>query len=145
MKHAEERSGRWHPRSLTAPMASVVVCFPGVEYGLRVRFFAIALIVLLLPLRLSMPEVKACSTSACCGPNCSESASANQVSCCKAPLPPDRAINPARDTRHFDSIATMPAVAVTIAIAHLQNTLVARGYSPPDRLASLALLCSRQI
>ena len=70
----------------------------------------------------------------------------NQLSCCKAPVAPDRATNQARDGQHFDSMGAMPVGAVAIAITPLRNTVIARGnYSPPNRLVSLALLCSRQI
>jgi hypothetical protein len=110
-----------------------------------VRSLAIILVALLLQLSMSAPSAMACSTTACCGPNCSTSAPVNQLSCCKAPAAPDRAVNQAQDARLFDSIGSMPVAAVIIAISHLRNTVVARGYSPPDRLASLALLCSRQI
>jgi hypothetical protein len=111
-----------------------------------VRFIAILLIAALLPLSsFSVPSVMACSTTDCCGTNCSPGAPVSEVNCCKAPVAPDRAISQAPDAQHFDSIATMPAAGVIIAISHLQNTVVARGYSPPDRPASFALLCSRQI
>jgi hypothetical protein len=69
----------------------------------------------------------------------------NQLSCCKVPVAPDRATNQAQDAQHFVSIASMPLAAVIVAISPSQNTAINRGYSPPDRLASLALLCSRQI
>jgi hypothetical protein len=110
-----------------------------------VRFLAILLIAFLLPLSMSAPSAMACSTRACCGANCSRSAPANQLSCCKAPVAPDKAPSQAQDAQHFDSIASMPVAAVIIAISHLQHNVIAHGYSPPDRLASLALLCSRQI
>ena len=70
-----------------------------------VRFLAIILIALLLPLSLSAPSAMACPTTACCGPNCSSTTPVNQLSCCKAPVAPDRATSQARDTQHFDSIA----------------------------------------
>jgi hypothetical protein len=110
-----------------------------------VRFLAIILIALLFPLSVSAPSVTACSTRTCCGQNCSSVAPVNQLSCCKASGAPDRATSQAPETRHFDSIRSMPVVAVIVAISHLRNIVVARGYSPPDRLASLAFLCSRQI
>jgi hypothetical protein len=110
-----------------------------------VRFLAIILIALMLPMSLSAPSAMACSTTACCGPNCSERAPLNQVTCCKAPIAPDKAPNRARGAQHFDSYGSMQLTSVTVAISHLRNIVVARGYSPPDRLASLALLCSRQI
>ncbi len=109
------------------------------------RFLAVILIALLLPLSLSVPAAKACTMPACCGVNCSESAPVSQASCCKAPVAPDRATNQARDAQHFDSVGSVPAAAATIAISRLRNTVIAHGYSPPNRLASLALLCSRQI
>jgi hypothetical protein len=110
-----------------------------------VRFLAIFLIALLLPLSMPAASAMACSTTACCGPNCSSNAPVNQLSCCKAPAAPDRATSQARDAQHFDSIARMPVAEVALAIFHPQNTVDVRGYSPPNRLASLALLCSRQI
>lgn len=110
-----------------------------------VRFLAIFLIALLLPLSMPADSAMVCSTTACCGPNCSSNAAVNQLSCCKAPVAPDRATSQARDAQHFDSIAKVPVAAATLAIVHSQNVVDVRGYSPPDRLASLALLCSRQI
>src|SRR5258708_5969666 len=109
------------------------------------RFLALILISLMLPLSMSVSSAMACSTPACCGVNCSGSVPVNQVSCCQSPAAPDRATNQAKDTQHFDLIGSLPAGTVTIAISHLRNIVVARGYSPPDRLVSLALLCSRQI
>jgi hypothetical protein len=110
-----------------------------------VRFFAIILIALLLPLSMRLPSATACSTTACCGPNCSLSAPVNQLSCCNTLVAPDRAKTQTQGAQHFDSTGSMPAAVATIAISRLRNTVFARGYSPPDRLASLALLCSRQI
>jgi len=109
-----------------------------------VRFLATILISLLL-LSMNAPSVMACSTSTCCGTTCSKSALVNQFSCCKAPVAPDRAVNRGQDGRQFDSIASMRVAAVIVAISQLHNIVVAHRYSPPDRLASLALLCSRQI
>jgi hypothetical protein len=110
-----------------------------------VRFLAILLVAALLPLSFNVPTVMACSRTECCGANCSPSAPVSQVNCCKPPVAPDRAISQGADAQHFDSIAMMPAAGVIIAISRLQNTVVARGYPPPDKPASLALLCSRQI
>jgi hypothetical protein len=110
-----------------------------------VRFLTICLIALLLPLSMPAPSAMACSTATCCGPNCSRNAPANQLSCCKAPAAPDKATTQAQDARHFDSIASMPVAVAIIAISRLRNNVIAHGYSPPGRLASLALLCSRQI
>jgi hypothetical protein len=110
-----------------------------------VRFLAIILIALLFPLSVGAPSIASCSTKACCGPNCSSTAPVNQLSCCKAPAAPDRAINQARDSQHLNSTESLTVVAVIVAISHLRNIVVARGYSPPNRLASLAFLCSRQI
>jgi hypothetical protein len=111
-----------------------------------VRFLAIILIALLLPLSLSIPSFAACSTTACSAPNCPSTTPVNQLNCCKAPVTPDRATSQARDAQHFESIASMPVMAVIVAVSHLRNIVVAHGDSPPDRLASLvALLCSRQI
>ena len=109
------------------------------------RLLAIILAILLFPFSMSVPSAIACSTPACCGPNCSNNAPVNQLSCCKTPVAPDRATTQARDTQHFDSVGSMPVAAVIVAISHSRNTVVASGYSPPDRLVSLALLCSRQI
>ena len=120
-----------------------VAMYPG--YDPSVRFLVIILLTLLLPATISAPSAVACSTTACCGPNCSDSAPVDELSCCQAPAAPDRATSQARDTLHFHSIGPTPIVAVMVANAHLQNTLIAREYSPPDRLASLALLCSRQL
>jgi hypothetical protein len=110
-----------------------------------VRFIAILLVAVLLPFSFSVPSVMACSSTECCGANCLPSAPVSQVSCCKAPVAPDRAVSQAQDAHHFDSIGRMPVAGVIVAISHLQNTVVARGYTPPDRPASFALLCSRQI
>jgi hypothetical protein len=110
-----------------------------------VRLLVILLVAALFPVSFSVPSVMACSTTECCGVNCLPSAPVRQVNCCKAPVAPDRAVSQAQDAHHFDSIATMPVAGVMIAISHLRNTVVARGYSPPGRPASLALLCSRQI
>ena len=135
-------SGQWHYRAEHMMLLRLV---PIRVTVMVVRFIAILLVAVLLPLNINVPSVMACSTTECCGANCSPGAPVSEVNCCKAPVAPDRAISQAQDALHFDSIATMPAAGVTIAISHLQNTVVARGYSPPDRPASLALLCSRQI
>jgi hypothetical protein len=110
-----------------------------------VRLIAIILVGLLLSLCVSVPSVTACSATACCGPNCSGIAPVGQLSCCKAPLASDQAINQACETQHFDSIGYGPAAIQLVAISHLLTVDAARGHSPPDRRASLALLCSRQI
>src|ERR1700722_6415520 len=110
-----------------------------------VRFIAILLVAVLLPLSFSLPSAMACSTTECCGANCAPGSPVSAVNCCKAPVAPDRAVSQAQDAHHFDSIATMPVAGVIVAISHLQRTVVARGYSPLDRPPSLALLCSRQI
>lgn len=110
-----------------------------------VRFIAILLVAVLLPLSFSLPSAMACSTTECCGANCAPGAPVSEVNCCKAPVAPDRAVSQAQDAHHFDSIATMPVAGVIVAISHLQSTIIARGYSPPGCPASLALLCSRQI
>src|SRR5208337_214865 len=126
-----------HFASLPVLCSRVKVCV--------VRFLAIFIVALLLLVSLNAPSAMACSTTACCGPNCSSNAPVNQLSCCKRPVAPDRATIQARDTQHFDSIGSMPVAAVIVAISHSRSTVVARGYSPPNRLVSLALLCSRQI
>ena len=132
-------SEQWHYRAEHMRLLRLV---PIRVTVMVVRLIAILLIAALLPLSsFSVPSVMACSTTDCCGTNCSPGA----VNCCRAPAAPDRAISQAQDAQHFDSVATMPAAGVIIAISHLQNTVVARGYSPPDPSASLALLCSRQI
>jgi hypothetical protein len=112
---------------------------------LIVRLLAVILVTLLLPFSIGTPSAMACSTPSCCGPICPRSTPLNQSSCCKAPAAPDRATNQTRDAQHFDSIGSMLVAAAIVPISHLRNTGIARGYSPPDRLASLALLCSRQI
>jgi hypothetical protein len=131
------KRSRLYFAALPVPCSRARVC--------AVRLLAIFILALLLPVSLNAPSATACSTTACCGPNCSSNAPVNQLSCCAKPVAPDRAMNQVRDAQHFDSIASMPVAAVTVAISHLHNTIVARGYSPPDRPASLALLCSRQI
>jgi predicted MFS family arabinose efflux permease len=110
-----------------------------------VRFLAIFLAVLLLPFSMNLPSATACSAQECCGANCSPGAPLSQVNCCKAPLTSDRAGSQAQDAHFFDSIAGAPLARMIVAVSHLQKSVVAHGYSPPDRLASLALLCSRQI
>jgi hypothetical protein len=110
-----------------------------------VRFLALFLVTLLLPLSMSASSAMDCPSAACCGANCWPGAPLGQVNCFKAPVAPDRAANQGQDAQHFDSTGNIRVAAVMIAISHLRNTVVARGYSPPDRLASLALLCSRQI
>ncbi len=108
------------------------------------RFLAVILIALMLPLSTSVPSAMACPTTAC-GANCPKNAPLHQPSCCQAPAVPDRATNQVRGADHFDSIASLTATAAITTISHLQNTVITRGYSPPGRLLSLALLCSRQI
>lgn len=108
------------------------------------RVLALILIVLLLPLSVSAPSVTACTTTACCA-NCPKTAPMNQLNCCKTPTAPDKATSQARDADHLDSIGSLPATAVITAISCVLSTAFTRGYSPPDRLLSLALLCSRQI
>jgi hypothetical protein len=110
-----------------------------------VRFLAIFLAILLLPFSMNLPSATACSAQECCGANCSPGAPLSQLNCCKAPVASDRATSQAQDPHHFDSIAGAPLVRMIAAVSHLQKSVVAHGYSPPDRLASLALLCSRQI
>jgi hypothetical protein len=110
-----------------------------------VRFLAIILVTLMLPLGFNVSSAMACSTTACCGADCSERAPVNQASCCQVPAAPDRASNKALPAQHFDSVASIPTGALIVTISHLRSTTINRGYSPPDRLSSLALLCSRQI
>ena len=135
----------WRPGAALQSQFALLPVFCGPAMVEGVRSLAIILVALLLPLSMSAPSAMACSTTACCGPNCSSNAPVNRLSCCKAPVAPDRATSQARDAQHFDLIARMPVAAVTLAIFHPQNIVDVRGYSPPDRLASLALLCSRQI
>ncbi len=108
------------------------------------RFLALILIALLLPLSTSAPSAMACSTTACCA-NCPKTAPINQLNCCKAPAVPDRAASQARDADHFDSVGSLPATVVIATVWDLRNTVINRGYAPPGHLLSLALLCSRQI
>lgn len=110
-----------------------------------VRFVAIFLAILLLPFSMNLPSATACPTPECCGANCSPGAPLSQVNCCKSPLRSDRVGSQTQDAHFFDLIAGAPPARVIIAVSHLQKSVVAHGYSPPDRLASLALLCSRQI
>jgi predicted MFS family arabinose efflux permease len=110
-----------------------------------VPFLAIFLAILLVPFSMNLPSATACSAQDCCGANCSPGAPLSQVNCCKAPLTSDRAGSQAQDAHFFDSIAGAPLARMIVAVSHLQKSVVAHGYSPPDRLASLALLCSRQI
>src|ERR1700722_13767499 len=110
-----------------------------------VSFLARFLIILLLPISVSVSSGTLCTTTACCGPNCARSAPVNQVSCCQASTLSDKATNQVRDTQYFESIGRLPAVAMIIAIPHLRPLAINHGYSPPDPLVSLALLCSRQI
>jgi len=111
---------------------------------MHVRFLALILIALLLPLSTSVPSATACSTSACCA-DCPKTAPMNQLTWCKTPTAPDRATSQVRDTQHFESIGSLPATAVITAISYVRSTAINHEYSPPDRLLSLALLCSRQI
>jgi hypothetical protein len=110
-----------------------------------VRFLAILLAALMLPVGFNASAGTTCSTPACCGADCAPSGPVSQVNCCRAPSAPDRATSQAQDAHHFDSIGRVPVAEVAIAISHLRNIVVARGYPPPDHPASLALLCSRQI
>lgn len=135
----------WHldavRSNLSAPLP--IICLAATV--MNVRLLAILLVALLLPLSMSAPSAMACSRTACCGPNCSSDAPVNQISCCKAPVAPDRATSQAPEAQHLDSIARIPLATVTFAIFLPQNIVGVRGYAPPNRLASLALLCSRQI
>jgi hypothetical protein len=110
-----------------------------------VHFLALILITLLLPVTMSVPSASACSTMACCGANCLRNTSSNQASCCEAPVAPDRATGQVQDAQHLNSIGNLYATTRISTISHVQNFKIIRGHSPPDRLASLALLCSRQI
>jgi hypothetical protein len=110
-----------------------------------VRSIAVILIALLLPLSLCAPSAMACSTAAACCANCPKTAPMNQLNCCKTPTAPAKATSQARNADHFDSIGSLPATAVMTAISYVRSTVITSGYSPPSRLLSLALLCSRQI
>ena len=136
----------WHLDAIrlkSSPGPLPIKCLPATV--MNVRLLAIILVALLLPLSVSVPSAMACSRTVCCGPNCSSDAPVNQISCCKAPLAPDRATSQAPEAQHLDSIARMPLATVIFAIFHPQNIVGVRGYSSPNRVASLALLCSRQI
>jgi hypothetical protein len=110
-----------------------------------VRSLAIILVALLLPIGMSAPLAMTCSTTACCGTNCSRNTPVNQLSCCKTPVAPDKATSEVQDVQHFESIRSMPVAAAIVAISHFRSIVVPHRYSPPDRLVSLAFLCSRQI
>jgi hypothetical protein len=148
-KHGEAVRGRGFCQVARTTLPDVDVIRPllALRNGVSlyaVRLIGLILLALLLPFGLNAPSI-ACAATACCGPNCSSNGQVNQLGCCKAPVAPDRATSQARDTQHLDSIATIPIAAAIVAISHLRNIVLAHGYSPPDRLASLALLCSRQI
>ena len=130
-----------HPQEV---LASLCVLRTGGTL-LVVRVFALILVVLLLPMSISAPSATACSTTVCCGATCPSSAPVNQVSCCQTSPAPDRAIGQSRAAQHFSSIGNMPVVAIMATNSHVRSTVISRGYSPPDRLLSIALLCSRQI
>ena len=51
-----------------------------------VRSLAIFIVALLLPVSLNVPSAMACSTTACCGPNCASKAPVIQLSCCERPV-----------------------------------------------------------
>jgi hypothetical protein len=110
-----------------------------------VRLLAAVLIALLLPLGMSVPSTMACSTQQCCGASCPSDASVNQVSCCQAPVAPERATSQALDVQHFGSMGTLTAAASIVLVSRNRKTAISDKYTPPDRLLSLALLCSRQI
>src|ERR1700733_5208833 len=110
-----------------------------------VRGLALILVAMLLPISMSALSAAACSTPACCSATCSRSAPVNQLSCCQTSPAPDRAIGQSRDAQHFNSIGSTPVVAFVATISHVRFTAISHGYAPPDRLLSLALLCSRQI
>jgi hypothetical protein len=69
----------------------------------------------------------------------------NQVSCCQAPAASDKATSQARNAQHLDSFARLPVVANLTAISALRDFATIHRFAAPDRLASLALLCSRQL
>src|ERR1700677_4107259 len=110
-----------------------------------VSFLARFLIILLLPISMSASSGALCIAMACCGANCASSSQVNQLSCCQASTLPDKATNQTQDTQYFESLGRLPAVAMMIAIPHLRSMAISHGYSPPNHLVSLALLCSRQI
>jgi hypothetical protein len=110
-----------------------------------VRFLAIILIALLLPLSMSVTSAAACSQMECCEANCSAATQSDWLSCCHASVAPDKAANQARDAQHLDSIENPLATAIFTAIPAARIAVIARGYSSPDRPPSIALLCSRQI
>ena len=112
---------------------------------MAVRLIAIILIALLFPLTVSVPSVAACSTATCCGETCSDSIPADQFSCCGAPATSDWAINQACETPQLASVGYEPVATWLVAISPSRNVVHTREHSSPDRLASLAFLCSRQI
>src|SRR5579863_2762258 len=131
--------------ALTADVSSLPVQRSPVTM-VSVRFLTTLLIAVLLSFGSNGPSAMAVTTTACCGANCSSSAPpAHQLSCCQGPSVPDRATMQANDAQHFTSIGSKAAAWVTIAVPHPRTIVVARDYSPPNRGASLALLCSRQI
>jgi hypothetical protein len=135
----------WHRRTWKKYSADCLHHYRQAKKIVVMRLLAIILVTLLLPFSMSVPSAMACPTKACCGPNCSGSAPLNRLSCCQAPTVPDRATSQTRSVQHFDSIGSLPASVVINTISHSRNIVIASGYSPPTRLLSLALLCSRQI
>src|SRR5258708_17690067 len=110
-----------------------------------VRFLTAILITVLLLFSTVTPSATACATTACCGATCARSAPVNQVSCCQAPAASDTATNQARNAQHLDSFARLPVVTNITAISALRDSAIIHRFVPPDRLVSLALLCSRQL
>ena len=91
-------SGQWHYRAEHMMLLRLLLIRVTV---MVVRFIAILLVAVLLPLSINVPSVMACSTTECCGANCSPGAPVSQVNCCKAPVAPDRAISQAQDAHAF--------------------------------------------
>jgi hypothetical protein len=108
------------------------------------RGIAAMLVILLLPLQFKAVSAMACSMPSCCA-NCMKAAPVNQASCCRAPAVPEKATSSAPGAQSFQSIVSLRVTAVMAVISHLQSAAITQGYSPPERLASLSLLCSRQI
>ncbi|MGH7814372.1 MAG: hypothetical protein ACREQI_10285 [Candidatus Binataceae bacterium] len=104
-----------------------------------------ALILLAALLMLPQASFASCCASRPCCMTCPLSTTALQVHCCTAPAAPGRAVSRAQSTVRLDSAAALTAIAVLDAPSQPHIRTIAYGYSPPGRLASLAILCSRQI
>jgi len=110
-----------------------------------VRVIAALLIAIVVPLNLGAACTMANPVAAAHCANCPMSAPGNRVNCCHAPTVPDLATGQAQSTQHLDTVATLPVMAALSVASRPHIRAIADGFSPPDRLASLAILCSRQI